>query len=229
MDFYGILLGGMLDIMFLLWPLFALAGAMLIVKTAFIIWESSRLAKSGISEIDNMDGRTFEKYLEVLFAKLGHDVKLTKYIGDYGADLVTVKNGVKTAIQAKRYKNRVGVKAIQEAVASKGYYSCDKAMVVTNSFFTKQAIELARSNEVELWDRNRLVKELLTIKGEGSSPITSQVVTSNNLREETPIEPSSDTCAKCGKKVSEKVEKYCLSNPQRFRGKVYCYDDQKGF
>jgi HJR/Mrr/RecB family endonuclease len=44
----------------------------------------------------------------------------------------------------------VGVKAIQEAVAAKGYYDCMKAMVATNGFFAQQAIELARRNQVEL-------------------------------------------------------------------------------
>ena len=88
----------------------------------------------------------------------------TKYIGDYGADLVTTNNGVKMVIQAKRHKNKVGIKAVQEAVTSKGYYNCDKAMVVTNSYFTNQAKTLASRNKVELWDRKILVKNLLKTK-----------------------------------------------------------------
>ncbi len=111
-----------------------------------------------------MSGKTFEKYLEVLFEKLGYRVERTRYIGDYGADLVTAKDGVKTVIQAKRYKGKAGVKAIQEAVAAKGYYDCQKAMVITNSFFTQQAIVLARRNQVELWDRDELVAALLSVK-----------------------------------------------------------------
>lgn len=58
----------------------------------------------------------------------------------------------------------MGVKAIQEAVAAKGYYDCQEAMVVTNSVYTKQAMELARANGVKLWDRNDLVKALLSVK-----------------------------------------------------------------
>jgi hypothetical protein len=33
-------------------------------------------------------------------------------------------------------------------------------------------------------------------------------------------------CADCGKKVSEKVREYCLTRPNKFAGKVYCYDHQ---
>jgi HJR/Mrr/RecB family endonuclease len=33
--------------------------------------------------------------------------------------------------------------------------------VVTNSHFTEQAKKLARANDLELWDRQRLIEELL--------------------------------------------------------------------
>lgn len=53
---------------------------------------------------------------------------------------------------------------MQEAVAAKPVYGCQAAMVVTNSSFTQQAIHLARSNKVTLWDRKRLVAALLKVK-----------------------------------------------------------------
>jgi hypothetical protein len=34
-------------------------------------------------------------------------------------------------------------------------------------------------------------------------------------------------CASCGKPVPPKVKEYCLANPGRFIGKIYCYDHQK--
>jgi restriction system protein len=147
-----------------LWPLWVLLIVMAAGRYAFGLWERQRLAKSGIWDIDRMGGQTFEKYLEVLFGKMGYRVQRTKYVGDFGADLVVSKDGVKTVVQAKRYKKKAGVKAIQEAVASKGYYDCSSAMVVTNSFYTQPAIELARRNQVELWDRNRLVSALLSVR-----------------------------------------------------------------
>ena len=147
-----------------MWYVWLILGLILIGRLIFYLLEKQKLARSGIADIDKMDGKTFEKYLKVFFEKLGYKVERTKYIGDYGADLVTINNGVKTVIQAKRYKNRVGIKAVQEVVASKGYYNCDKAMVVTNSYFTNQAKTLASRNKVELWDRKLLVKNLLKIK-----------------------------------------------------------------
>jgi restriction system protein len=150
-----------------MWYVWLILGVILIGRLVFYLLEQQKLARSGIADIDRMDGKTFEKYLKVFFEKLGYKVERTKYIGDYGADLVATNNGVKTAIQAKRYKSKVGVKAVQEAVASKGYYNCDKAMVVTNNYFTNQAKILASRNKVELWDKKILVKKLLEIKNSG--------------------------------------------------------------
>jgi restriction system protein len=201
--------------------------ALALGKLAYQLWEKQRLAKSGIDEIDNMSGKTFEKYLEVLFEKLGYRVERTRYVGDYGADLVTSKDGVKTVIQAKRYKSKAGVKAIQEAVAAKGYYDCSKAMVVTNNFYTQQAIELARRNQVELWDRNKVVSALLSVKDN----VVVGTFGQTQVAATTDVQPVMDTqniCALCGKPVSEKVIQYCLAHQERFDGRVYCYEHQRG-
>ena len=160
---------GLLIGLIAVWPIFALIALVVVAKFIYRCYEYRRLAASGILDIDKMDGRTFEKYLEVLFKKLGYKVLRTRYVGDYGADLVTEKNGIKTIIQAKRYKGKVGVKAVHEAVAAKGYYDCTKSMVVTNSQYTKQAIKLARANGVILWDRQDLIKALLAAKPSAGS------------------------------------------------------------
>jgi len=209
-----------------LWPMWLFIGLIIVLKFIYKMWEKQRLIKSGITEIDQMDGLTFEKYLETLFENLDYKVERTQYIGDYGADLITRKDGVKTVIQAKRYKRKVDIKAIQEAAAAKGKYGCSEAMVVTNSFFTKPAIELAKANKVDLWDRDKLVKALLSIKKQSSDMEPHQE--SAAVREQSMTTTTeNDACIVCGKLVSEKVKQYCQSNPQRFGGKIYCFDHQK--
>lgn len=213
------------------WPIFAIILAPLAVKLIYDMYRMQRLARSGINDIDKMDGKTFEKYLEVLFNKLGYRVERTRYVGDYGADLVVWKNRIKTVIQAKRYKNKVGVKAIQEAVAAKGYYQCDEAMVVTNSFYTKQAEKLAQANGVKLWDRDDLVKALLSVRNiQEVEPRILEV----SAALETEPQPEhkeidgQDICVVCGQPVSQKVKQYCLDHSERFGGKIYCFQHQKG-
>ena len=86
-------------------------------------------------------------------------MRLTDYSHDYGADLIVKKRGEKIVVQAKRYEKNVGIAAVQEAVGSVAYYDADRAMVVTNSNFTKSARNLAKQNEVELWGREEIQKK----------------------------------------------------------------------
>lgn len=106
-----------------------------------------------------MTGIEFEEFLKAHFQSLGYRVTLTQASHDYGADLILKdRNGEKTAVQAKKYSGKVGIKAVQEISGAVGYYGADKAIVVTNSYFTSSAVQLAKSNAVELWDRNQLIQ-----------------------------------------------------------------------
>lgn len=78
-------------------------------------------------------------------------INVTKGSGDFGADIIAYKGFEKYAIQCKCYSSPVGVKAVQEVIAGKSYYDCDRAMVITNSTFTPSAVELAKKSRVELW------------------------------------------------------------------------------
>ena len=110
---------------------------------------------SSLYRIDHMEGHEFEEYLQAHFQKLGYRCRNVGAGGhDYGVDLLVTKNGETTAVQAKRYREKVGIKAIQEIASGMRYYKADKALVVTNSFFTKSAVEMAAGCGVELWNRD---------------------------------------------------------------------------
>ncbi len=113
-----------------------------------------------LEEIDNLNGYEFEDFLKNLFSKMGYQVEQTRLSGDQGADLVVVKFGKKTVIQAKRFGGKVGNKAVQEIMAAISLYQAQNGMVITNSYFTPAAVELANANNIELVDRNAL-EELL--------------------------------------------------------------------
>lgn len=112
------------------------------------------------SKIDYMDGVEFENLIDAKFQKMGYKTKLTKATKDYGVDLIATKNKRSIAIQIKRYNRNVGVKAIQEVIAAKAFYKTDTAMVLTNSYFTKPAKNLAKETNVILIDRSKLAKIL---------------------------------------------------------------------
>lgn len=126
--------------------------------------QQRKITKYTIDDIDLMTGAEFEEFIALLFKKMGYSSQVTKQSGDQGIDVIAIKNNTRIGIQAKCYSNTVGNAAIQEAVAGKSFYNCDKTVVVTNNYFTTAAIELAQANNVILWNRDLLkekIKELL--------------------------------------------------------------------
>ena len=115
---------------------------------------------SQINDIDLMNGVEFEKFIASLFSKMGYKTEITKQTNDQGLDVIAFKNGERIGIQAKCYSNTVGNSSVQEAVAGKNYYNCDKVLVITNNFFTSSAIKLAMTNQVILWNRDILKEKL---------------------------------------------------------------------
>lgn len=117
-----------------------------------------QMGRAGIHQIDQMDGTTFEHYLEELLLTHGYNVKHLGRVGDFGADLLVERQGRRSVIQAKRYGSNVGIDAVREAATARQHYGADGAIVITNSSFTRAATELARTNHVELWGRPTLLQ-----------------------------------------------------------------------
>lgn len=126
-----------------------------------------------ISQVDTMTGEEFEEYVAELFRFQGYEAYMTRRSGDYGVDIVVSKDGVKTAVQTKRYSKKLDQKPVREAVTGMAVreYGCTKAMVVTNSTFTKAAEFLAKESGCELVDREKLSEWILMFQGENTSLI----------------------------------------------------------
>lgn len=112
-------------------------------------------------EYDLMEGRDFEFFCADLLQKRGFlEVEVTKGSGDNGVDILAEKDGISYAIQCKRYDEPVGVKAVQEAYAGRDYYDKMIGVVMSNQYFTKNAVEMARKLKILLWDRGYLEEML---------------------------------------------------------------------
>ncbi|GAB6152948.1 hypothetical protein JCM17380_16980 [Desulfosporosinus burensis] len=116
--------------------------------------------KLTISDIDLMSGLEFENFVARLFESMGFRTEVTKASGDQGIDVIAEKDGSKFGIQAKCYSSSVTNKAIQEVVAGINHYNLNKGIVITNNFFTESAAELAKTNNIILWDRNMLKEKI---------------------------------------------------------------------
>lgn len=151
-------------ITFIIGLIFFLSFVLIVIKTFFKRLKRklkiNKYKNYDFSKIDYMDGIEFENLVDAKFQKMGYTTKLTKATKDYGVDLIAIKNKKSIAIQIKRYNRNVGVKAIQEVIAAKAFYKTDTAMVLTNSYFTKPAQNLAKETNVILIDRSKLAKIL---------------------------------------------------------------------
>lgn len=196
--------------------LLGIAICLSILLASFLVYKMklARIRKqyinSGIYQVDRMSGEEFERYLKCHFERLGYKVEMTPKSHDYGADLVMSKDRERIVIQAKRYKESVGIKAVQEIIGAIQYYKADKGYVVTNSkSFTKSAIELANNTSIELWARKDIIDKF-NIKDYDSEGADNLVLSDK---------PYNRICPKCGNKMLVKSGTYgdfygCSSYPK---------------
>ena len=116
---------------------------------------------SKLEDVDKMNGAEFEGWCASLLLTNGFEkISVTPGSGDQGVDILAEQNGLKYAFQCKRYNSRLGNKPIQEVNTGKTIYGCSRAVVMTNNYFTKGAVEAASAVGVELWDRDKLISML---------------------------------------------------------------------
>lgn len=134
-----------------------IAVATVLTALLYSAWrDRSRFGAITAAMIDQMRGADFEQYLGSLLRSRGYTVKFTKVSGDFGADIVATKKGHRYSIQAKRRWRSIDRGAVADAVGAMAIYHCSKSMVITNSYFTKQARQFAKANQTQLVDRDQL-------------------------------------------------------------------------
>lgn len=112
---------------------------------------------TNVEQFNGMDGHEFEYACADILRKNGFDnVEVTRGSGDFGVDIIARKGNLNYAIQCKCYNHKLNNAPIQEVVAGMSAYNCNAAAVMTNQYFTEPAKELARINNVELWDADVL-------------------------------------------------------------------------
>jgi hypothetical protein len=133
-----------------------------------------RLRALALSDIDNMEGVAFEYYVAELLRHQGYtEVNVSKGSGDFGVDIVASKGTRRYAIQVKRRSGMVSRTAVSDAVAGKGHYSCNAAMVITNSYLSAKSTAFASSVGCEIVDRDTLAEWIVRFQGSRSGSRSS--------------------------------------------------------
>jgi len=103
----------------------------------------------------------FETLVSNLFSKMGLETKLTRTSRDGGVDAVAFDTrpvlGGKIVIQAKRYKNTVGVSAVRDLYGTMLNEGANKGILVTTSGYGPDAYEFSSDKPIELLDGGGLL------------------------------------------------------------------------
>jgi restriction system protein len=105
--------------------------------------------------------KEFEVLIANLFEKMGLDTKQTQPTRDGGVDCVAYDQrpifGGKVIIQAKRYKNTVGVSAVRDLFGTMQNEGASKGILVTTSGYGKSSFEFADGKPLELLSGSNLL------------------------------------------------------------------------
>jgi len=103
----------------------------------------------------------FENLITNLFENMGLETRLTQASRDGGVDCVAYDPrpifGGKVVIQAKRYKNTVGVSAVRDLFGTMQNEGASKGILVTTSGYGKAAFEFADGKPMELLSGSNLL------------------------------------------------------------------------
>jgi restriction system protein len=123
-----------------------------------------------LSELDSrpniaeLSPSEFESLMTNLFEKMGLETRLTQASRDGGVDCVAWDMrpviGGKVVIQAKRYKNTVGVSAVRDLFGTMLNEGAAKGILVTTSGFGASAYEFAKNKPIELITGSNLLSVL---------------------------------------------------------------------
>jgi restriction system protein len=112
-----------------------------------------------------MDWEEFEHLIREIFGKEfslnGGEVKVTQSSRDGGVDAVAFDpdpiRGGKIIIQAKRYTNAVGISAVRDLFGTVMNEGANKGILVTTSYFGKDAYDFAKNKPLTLINGNNLL------------------------------------------------------------------------
>ena len=121
-------------------------------------------ALSGLETRPNLMDLTpsdFEVLVSNLFSKMGLDTKLTRSSRDGGVDAVAFDTrpvlGGKVVIQAKRYRDTVGVSAVRDLYGTMLNEGANKGILVCTSGYGPDAYNFSKDKPIELIDGGGLL------------------------------------------------------------------------
>ncbi|HEX6462613.1 MAG TPA: restriction endonuclease [Candidatus Saccharimonadales bacterium] len=152
-----------------LWIIFifiALLGLVIGIISAALFrrsWQKRARAMQvlGVIDIDRMETRLFERYVETLLRAHGHEI-IQIVRTEHENTLFIIKKGSKLmGALLSRQSRAIGPDFIRQAISHRAYHGLDSIMLITTSSFTPNARRLAFARRIGLVDRQQLAHWIL--------------------------------------------------------------------
>ena len=116
-----------------------------------------------LEQLKKLDHIQFEHYISRLLAIKGYEVKFTPVVDDGGCDMVVSRKGQVTAVRCLLSKELVGKDKIEETLSALNNYLAHDTMLITDNFFTREALRFAKKKPIILVDRKGLIDDFLKL------------------------------------------------------------------
>ena len=127
----------------------------------FIEMGSHQTLDEKFEQISKMDKTQFVIYIARLFSRKGYQVKLTPVFDNYGVDMLVEKMGVVIAVSCVLTNKILCASDVEVVVQGKAHYPASNAMVLTNMYFDRTALDFAKANKISLVDRVILSEDFM--------------------------------------------------------------------
>lgn len=152
---------------------------------------------------------SFELFCKIYYENSGYTVSKTKAGADGGMDLLLYQDGSASPyalVQCKARGHRdIGVKYVRELLGVMTSEKIEKGILITNSYFTRDAVEFSKNNAIETVDLYELSGRVKDLEAEKRVKLIEFLETTDYT---TP------TCPNCEIKLVERTTK----NGQSFWG-----------
>ncbi len=81
------------------------------------------------------------------------------------ADAFVKNNGEKYAVFVEKKEHGINPRVFIRLEKAMSDHNCNRGMIINNGFFTRDELEQGALRSIEMWDRDRIIKELLHLQG----------------------------------------------------------------
>ncbi|NLC69243.1 MAG: restriction endonuclease [Clostridiaceae bacterium] len=110
-------------------------------------------------DMDSLDEWKFKALIKQVLIHFGYEILYVPVNNNKGIDIIVNRKDKKMAVLAIRRDDEslVGAKTIRQLRYMANYYHCERALLFTNTYFSREASSEAFETGVTLFDRNKLV------------------------------------------------------------------------